>query len=169
MEVIRGIRNLRGELGLPPGKPARCVVVATPASGHPPAAGQLLERYASYIMQLAAVKPLEFAGPEQPKPKQALSYVMSGVEVYVPLAGLVDLDKERSRLEKESGTVSRELERVRGKLANESFLAKAPPEVIDKERDKEADLDQKLAAIIRRLAIVTMSENDDQPGIDHHL
>ncbi len=80
-----------------------------------------------------------------------------GIEVYIPLAGLVDLDKEIARLEKESGAVSRELERVQGKLANESFLAKAPPEVIDKERDKEADLDRKLVAIGRRLAILTIS------------
>jgi valyl-tRNA synthetase len=152
MDVIRGIRNLRGELGLPPGKPARCVVVAGDA-----ATRQLLERYASYVAHLAVAQPLEFAGPEQPKPKQALSFVVRGVEAYIPLAGLVDLDKEIARLEKESGAVSRELERVRSKLANESFLAKAPPEVIDKERDKEADLDQKLAAIGRRLASLTIS------------
>jgi valyl-tRNA synthetase len=113
---------------------------------------QFLERNISYVAQLAAVQPLEFASLEQPKPKQALSYVGRGVEVYIPLAGLVDLDKEIARLEKESGAVSRDLERVRGKLCNESFLAKAPPEVIDKERGKEADLDQKLAAVGRRLA-----------------
>jgi valyl-tRNA synthetase len=152
MDVIRGIRNLRGELGLPPGKPARCVAVAADA-----ATRQLLERHISYVAQLAAAQPLEFAGPEQPKPKQALSYAGCGVEVYIPLAGLVDLDKEIARLEKESGAVSRELERVLGKLANESFLGKAPPEVIDKERNKEADLGQKLAAIGRRLAILTIS------------
>jgi valyl-tRNA synthetase len=152
MDLIRGIRNLRGELGLPPGKPARCVAVAADA-----ATRQFLERHISYFAQLAAAQPLEFAGPEQPKPKQALSYVGRGVEVYIPLAGLVDLDKEIARLEKESGAVSRELERVLGKLANESFLCKAPPEVIDKERNKEADLGQKLAAIGRRLAILTIS------------
>jgi valyl-tRNA synthetase len=147
MDLIRGIRNLRGELGLSPGKPARCVAVAADA-----ATRQFLERNISYVAQLAAAQPLEFASLEQPKPKQALSYVGRGVEVYIPLAGLVDLDKEIARLEKESGAVSRDLERVRGKLCNESFLAKAPPEVIDKERGKEADLDQKLAAIGRRLA-----------------
>ena len=83
-----------------------------------------------------------------------MSSMVHGVEVYIPLAGLVDLDKEIARLEKETGAVSKELERVRGKLANESFLAKAPPEVIDKERDKEAELDQKLAAIERRIQMM---------------
>ncbi len=68
MDVIRGIRNLRGELGLPPGKPARCVVVAADN-----ATRQLLERYISYVAQLAGAQPLEFASPEQPKPTQALS------------------------------------------------------------------------------------------------
>ena len=95
MDVIRSIRNLRGELGLPPGKPARCVVVAGDA------ARLLLERYSSYVTLLAVAQPLEFAGPEQPKPKQALSSVVHGVEVYIPLAGLVDLDKEIARLEKD--------------------------------------------------------------------
>ena len=58
MDVIRGIRNLRGELGLPPGKPARCVVVAADN-----ATRQLLERYISYVAQLAGAQPLEFAEP----------------------------------------------------------------------------------------------------------
>jgi valyl-tRNA synthetase len=153
MDVIRSIRNLRGELGLPPGKPARCLVVAGDTASR-----LLLERYASYVTQLAVAQPLEFAGPEQPKPKQALSSVVRGVEVYIPLAGLVDLDKEIARLEKESGAVSRELERVRGKLANESFLAKAPPEVIDKERGRETELDQKLIAIKRRVVMLSSQE-----------
>jgi valyl-tRNA synthetase len=147
MDLIRSVRNLRSELNLPPGKAARCVIVTDD-----PAVRQLLEHRAPYITQLAVAEPLEFAGPEQPKPKQALSSAVRGVEVYIPLAGLVQLDKEIARLEKETGAVGQDLARVRGKLANESFLAKAPPEVIEKEREKEADLEKRLAAIGRRLA-----------------
>ena len=65
-----------------------------------------------------------------------MSAVAHGVEVYIPLAGLVDLDKEIARLQRDVVAVSKELERLHGKLANESFLAKAPPEVVDKDRKK---------------------------------
>jgi valyl-tRNA synthetase len=153
MDVIRGIRNLRSELGLSPGKPARCVVVTGNA-----AARQLLESHAPYIAQLAIARPLEFAGPEQPKPRQALSSVVHACEIYIPLAGLLDLGREIARLEKEAAALEQDLNRVRGKLANESFLAKAPPEVIEKERGREADLEQKLAAVRRRLHTLTFSD-----------
>jgi len=147
MDVIRSIRNLRSELNLPPGKAARCVVITGDA-----ATRLLLKRYTPYITQLAAAEPLDLEDPGCPKPKQASSAVVRGAEIYIPLAGLIDLDKEIARLEKDAGAASRELERVRGKLGNESFLAKAPPEVIEKERGKEDELDQKLSTIGRRLA-----------------
>ncbi len=146
MDLIRGIRNLRGEMGLPPGKPARCVVVVAEASFR-----QLLERHASYITQLTMAQPLEFAGPEQPKPKQALSLVVRSAEAYIPLAGLLDLDREIARLAKEGAALEQDLVKVRGKLSNEDFLAKAPPAVIEKERGREAEMEQKLTAIRRRL------------------
>jgi valyl-tRNA synthetase len=95
---------------------------------------------------------LEIADPGHPKPKQALSTVVQGTEVYLPLAGLVDLDKELARLEKEERTIDEVLKRVQKKLANDQFLAKAPPAVVEKERDKEAELDRTKETIHKRLA-----------------
>jgi len=70
----------------------------------------------------------------------------------MPLAGLVDLDKELARLQKEERTIDGVLKRVQKKLANEQFLAKAPPEVVEKEREKEVELERTKEAIQRRLA-----------------
>ncbi len=146
MEVIRSIRNLRGELNVHPGRSVRCVIIA--GSG----ARSLLRDYAGYVKHLAGVEPLELADGGAPKPARALTAVVKDAEIYVPLEGLVDLDKEIARLEKEADAVALALQRVKGKLSNRSFLAKAPPDVIEKERAKEEELEQKQAAIERRLA-----------------
>lgn len=146
MEVIRGIRNMRGEMNIHPGRSVRCVAIAVPEHG------ALLQSYRSYVENLANCDPLEVVGPGQSKPKQALSTVVRGTEIYLPLAGLVDLDKELARLEKEAKTIEGVLQRVQKKLSNEQFLAKAPPEVVEKEREREAELRRTKEALNRRLA-----------------
>ncbi|KUK36691.1 MAG: Valine--tRNA ligase, partial [Thermacetogenium phaeum] len=146
MEVIRGIRNMRGEMNIHPGRSVRCVAIAVPEHG------ALLQSYRSYVENLANCDPLEITGPGQSKPKQALSTVVRGTEIYLPLAGLVDLDKELARLEKEAKTIDGVLQRVQKKLSNEQFLAKAPPEVVEKEREREAELRRTKEALNRRLA-----------------
>jgi valyl-tRNA synthetase len=145
MEAIHGIRNMRGEMKIHPGKTVRCVAVAVAEES------KLLNNYRSYIELLANCE-LEVTDAGHAKPKQALSAVVRGTEIYLPLAGLVDLDKELARLGKEERTIDGVLQRVQKKLANEQFLAKAPPEVVEKEREKEAELERTKEAIHRRLA-----------------
>jgi valyl-tRNA synthetase len=149
MEAIRGIRNMRGEMKIHPGKTVRCVAVAAPEES------EVLQRHSSYIQLLADCE-LEIVGREGSKPKQALSTVARGTEIYLPLAGLVDLDKELARLEKEERSIDGVLQRVRKKLSNEDFLAKAPPEVVEKERKKEAELERAKDAVSRRLAALKL-------------
>lgn len=146
MEVTRGIRNMRGEMRIHPGRTVRCVVVAGPEDR------AFLQEYSSYVKNLANCDPLELAEPGCQKPKQALSTVVQGTEIYMPLAGLVDLDKEIARLEKEAKTIDGVLQRVQKKLSNKQFLAKAPPEVVEKERGKETELEMTKETISRRLA-----------------
>jgi len=146
MEVIRGIRNMRGEMRIHPGRAVRCVVVAGPEDS------AFLQQYSSYVQNLANCDPLEMVEPGCPKPKQALSTVVQGTEIYMPLAGLVDLDKEIARLKKEAQTIDGVLQRVQKKLSNKQFLAKAPPEVVEKERGKQLELEMTKQAIDRRLA-----------------
>ena len=127
MDVIAAVRNIKAEAGLPLTK--RIKVMAR-ASGHHLT---VLEREAPRIRALAFLEDLQVGeGVERP-PHSALA-VVKGVEVYVPLEGLVDIEKEMARLEKELARVDKELERVEKKLANESFLTKAPPEVVEKEK-----------------------------------
>jgi valyl-tRNA synthetase len=140
---------MRGEMKIHPGKTVRCVAVAAPEES------EVLQRHSSYIQLLADCE-LEIVGREGSKPKQALSTVARGTEIYLPLAGLVDLDKELARLEKEERSIDGVLQRVRKKLSNEDFLAKAPPEVVEKERKKEAELERAKDAVSRRLAALKL-------------
>ena len=81
-----------------------------------------------------------------------MAAVVSGIEVYLPLAGLIDVEKETARLNKELAAIDKELSRVEGKLGNAGFLAKAPEAVIVKEKAKAEELNGKKAAINERLA-----------------
>ncbi len=147
MEAIHGIRNMRGEMKIHPGKIVRCVAVASDQER------DILGEHKSYIELLANCQ-LELTGPGYPKPKQAISAVIKGAEIYLPLAGLVDLDTEITRLEKEKQTIEKVLSRIQKKLANEQFLAKAPPEVVEKEREKEVELEASIEALQNRLTIL---------------
>ena len=78
--------------------------------------------------------------------------MLTGVEVYVPLAGLMDLAAERRRLQKERDELHGHIERLIGKLANEGFLAKAPAAVVEQERTRLAEMQERLGLIDRNLA-----------------
>jgi valyl-tRNA synthetase len=162
MDVIRAIRNMRQELNVPPGKAVRTVFVAGGSGLEIPGSfsdmmqcANLLDNYRGYIMQLGTVDSLEISAGGASKPAHALSAVVSGTEIYIPLAGLVELDKEIARLEKEVAALNRDLQRVQGKLGNQAFLAKAPPDVVDKERAKEDKLESKMATVKQRLSLLS--------------
>ena len=79
---------------------------------------------------------------------------MGGVEVYVPLEGLIDIDKEIARLRKEQQALEKEVQRAATKLQNENFLAKAPAQVVAKEREKEQEYRDKLIKVKERVALL---------------
>ncbi len=146
METIKAIRNMRAEVNVPPGRKSEVILLA--------AAEQqaVLAANAQYIRALAAAEPVTVLPLTAAKPENAMTAVVSGVEVYLPLRGLIDVEKETARLNKERENLEKEVARVAGKLANESFVAKAPAAVIEKERAKEREYREKLAAISERLA-----------------
>lgn len=153
MDMIKAVRHIRGEMNVPPGRKAE-VLLVTPDK----AARAILERGIEYIQALAGAvikihKTLERA------PEQSAHAVTRGVEVFVPLKGLIDVDKEVARQEKELVAVEKELARVRGKLTNPGFLSKAPADVVDKEKAKEEELSGKQSAIRERLAMLTGDQN----------
>ncbi|HIX84807.1 MAG TPA: valine--tRNA ligase, partial [Candidatus Megamonas gallistercoris] len=84
--------------------------------------------------------------------QNAMTAVVSGVEVYLPLAGLIDVEKETARLDKELKTLDKEVARLDKKLSNAGFLAKAPAEIVAKEQEKLKGYEEKREAVKQRLA-----------------
>lgn len=91
-------------------------------------------------------------GTQVAKPADAMTRVLTGIEVYVPVTGLVNLEVERKRLGKERDDLDKYIRQIEGKLQNEKFVANAPANVVAQERARLAELQEKLAAIARNLA-----------------
>jgi valyl-tRNA synthetase len=152
MAVVNGIRNIRGEMGIAPSLKVEAVVRCSTAE-----ATEEINNAAPYIRNLARLKSFNCSHDGQP-PAQAASALVAGMEIYVPLAGIIDFELETARLTKELGKAEKELAQVEKKLANEKFLAKAPEAVVVKEKAKQAELAAKVSKCneglekIRRLA-----------------
>ena len=112
---------------------------------------RLLDAQSALISAMANASDLAISADAQ-KPAQAAAVLGSGIEVYVALAGLVDFDAERARLEKERAKLEKDAEKLGKKLANEGYLAKAAPEIIEKDRAKHADALDRIARIDVQLA-----------------
>ncbi len=148
MEVTKAIRHIRGEMNVPPGRKAE-VLIAAPED----ATRTILDKGIEYIQQLAGAEIKLF--PVLAKtPEQSAHAVTRGVEIFVPLRGLIDVDKEIARQEKELASVKKELDRMRGKLSNPGFLSKAPADVVEKEKARENEFTLKQTAIRDRLAML---------------
>ena len=144
-QVVTAVRNLRGEMNLSPATNIELLLQG--GSGRD---RQLLAETEHLLRRLAKVAGLRWLGDDEPLPPAAMQ-VVGKLKVVVPLAGLVDVDAERERLNRELGKLGKELARVQAKLENPGFVAKAPKEVVAKEREKHATLDGRGAALRRQL------------------
>jgi valyl-tRNA synthetase len=99
---------------------------------------EVSERQIDYIKKLARVEDLK-AGDNVTKPKASASSVVKSSEIYIPLEGLIDLDIERQRLQKEITRLEGSLAGIEKKLSNEKFVSGAPADVVEKERTKQKD------------------------------
>jgi valyl-tRNA synthetase len=141
MESIKAIRNIRAEMKVAPGQKVEIIILASEAAQR-----EVLENGKADILKLAGGASVELFGALAEKPSQAASAVLEGVEIYLPLKGLLDLDKEVARLEKEISVALQERQILEAKLNNPGFTAKAPAAVVIKEREKlEAVLVRKVA------------------------
>ncbi|MBC8016218.1 MAG: class I tRNA ligase family protein, partial [Sporomusaceae bacterium] len=146
MDAIKAIRNMRAEVNVPPGKKSEVIlqVVASELQA-------VFENNLQYVKTMAAAEPITMHAPEDEKPEKAMTADVSGVEIYMPLKGMIDVEKETARLNKELAGLDKELARIAGKLSNEGFVAKAPPDVIAKEKAKAGEYEEKQTAIRERL------------------
>ncbi|MCW3491376.1 valine--tRNA ligase [Dethiobacter alkaliphilus] len=146
MEVTRTVRYLRSEVQLPPAKKAKVIL----HTGSDAAAAALTDG-TSMLQKLASLDEVEIVSTLAEKPKQALTAVVGDTDIYLPLAGLVDLEQELARLSKELKKLDAELKRSAGKLSNQGFLAKAPEEVVAEERAKAEDYQLKRDKVAERI------------------
>ncbi|GAE30208.1 valine--tRNA ligase [Halalkalibacter hemicellulosilyticus] len=144
-EIIRSVRNTRAELNVPMSKQIELLIHASTDE----VMGQLT-RGKSYIEKFCNPETLTMAVGLS-APEKSMSQVLTGVELYLPLAGLLDLDAEIARLEKELQKLDKEVERVEKKLNNQGFLAKAPEKVIEEEKAKKEDYETKREAVRLRI------------------
>jgi len=140
MDVIRAIRNLRTEMNCSPGKQ-----VAVIFCGVDPEL-RFLQEQESYLRVLARVGSAAYQDGSD-RPKGAATAVVGALEVYLPLEDLVNLGEERTRLSKELSKVEDELTRVQKKLANGDFIVKARAEVIQKEKEKAVQFQEKIRTL----------------------
>jgi valyl-tRNA synthetase len=147
-EVVTAIRAVRARYQVPPRATVDVFAKATPAEG------RILHEEAAYVRSLAGVDTLVI-DTNAVKPPQAAVAVAAGMELYIPLAGLVDLDKERDRVAKDLEAARADLDRITRKLGNAGFLAKAAPEVIEKDRARSAELQTTVEKLTAQLAELT--------------
>ena len=146
MDFIRSVRTVRNEMNTPLSKPINIIAKVSDAAHY-----MVLKENESYIARFS--NPEEFVyGEDVEAPSDAVTSVITGAEIYLPLAGLINIKDEIARLEKEAEKLQQEVDRVEKKLSNEKFVAKAPEAVVEAERAKGADYQAQREAVLERIA-----------------
>ncbi|MCB5295365.1 MAG: class I tRNA ligase family protein, partial [Candidatus Cloacimonetes bacterium] len=145
-ESITAIRNLRKQLNLSPATPIG--IVARTADD---TQNTMFEDYARYFTRLAKVDSIT-SGNNVDKPKPAVSAVVRNLEIFIPLAGLIDPEQEKARLSKQLEKLQKELDGISRKLGNQNFIQNAKPEVVEKEKEKHLEIQTKVDLIQAQLS-----------------
>ncbi len=127
-EIIKVIRNVKVKTGAAPSKKVSLFVITNRVKA--------IKSGSAYVQKLAGVSDINFIASKDELCEKSVSQVIDGAELFIPLGELVDLAKERQRLLEELKAVESEIARANGKLSNQGFLAKAPKQLVDAERDK---------------------------------
>ena len=150
MEVIKAIRNMRAEVNAAPGKKSEAILHFSDAAQQ-----AVFTANDGYLHALAEADPVTILSLTAERPENAMTAAAGGVEIYLPLKGLIDMEKETARLSKELDGLTKEIARTEGKLANEKFVTKAPVAVVAKEREKLQDYEEKKRVVEERLRYLT--------------
>ena len=153
MDGIRNIRNVRSEMNVPPSKKAKVIIVPTSEKK------EAMEYGKDYFITLASASLVEIVEDETNIPEDAVSVVIDGVKIFIPLDELVDFSKELDRLNKEKTKLESEIKRVNGKLSNQGFLAKAPEKLIKEEEAKKEKFEEMIKSVLERIANIESKMN----------
>ncbi len=145
MDFILGLRRIRGEMNIAPGKPLPVLLQGCSASDL-----AFVESSKDYLLKLGRVESITVLAADDIAPESATSLV-GEMKILIPMAGLIDKDAEIVRLEKEIAKIQKDLPRIEGKLSNQKFIDKAPAAVIDKEKQKLATLHSSLKNLEQQL------------------
>ena len=144
-EVISAIRNIRGEANVSPSKKIEVIFKTADEN-----AKNILQNNAKILDKLANVEKYEF---NVEIPKLVGFRLVETTEIYVPLADLIDLDKEIEKLEKSIAKIQKDLDKTLKKLSNESFVKKANPEAVEKEKRIKEELENKIAKLMESMSL----------------
>ncbi|WP_110111509.1 valine--tRNA ligase [Bacillus sp. CGMCC 1.16541] len=145
VDIIRAVRNIRAEVNTPMSKQIKLQIKAKDEN-----IKVQLEKNRAYLERFCNPSEL-VVGTEIAVDDKAMTAVVTGAELILPLEGLINIDEEIARLEKEFDKLNKEVDRVQKKLSNQGFIAKAPEKVIEEERAKEADYVEKREAVKARI------------------
>ena len=145
IEAIKSLRNVRAEMNVPPSRKAKVIAYIGEE------AKAAFEAGSAYIEKLASASEVEFTNNKEEVPANAVSVVVKGGELFMPLLDLVDKEKELERLNKEVKKLNGEIERIDKKLSNQGFVAKAPQAVVDGEKAKRVKYVEMLEAVETRI------------------
>ena len=145
-EAVRGIRNVRTGMNVPPSRKAQVYVVSENENMR-----KIFEDGKVFFAPLAYASEVIVQNDKTGISDDAVSVVIANANIYIPFAELVDIDKERERLLKEKERLEGELKRVNGMLSNEKFISKAPEAKINEEKEKLAKYTQMMEQVEERL------------------
>jgi valyl-tRNA synthetase len=139
--MVSALRRVRSELGVSPGKQVRLLLQDGSDNDR-----KLADRYASQLSFLLKLEAIEWLSADGQAPASAVA-IVGELKLLVPLEGLVDLDAERTRLDKEIKRVEIEIAKCNGKLASDTFVQNAPAAVVEQERKRLVDWNTQLSGL----------------------
>jgi valyl-tRNA synthetase len=151
-EFVLGLRQIRGEMDISPGKQLNVLMQDAAEKDR-----ELFVRHEIYLSKLARLESSRFLEIGETPPASATA-LLGGMKILVPMAGLIDVEAERARLSKAMEKVTGELKKLQGKLSNQAFVAKAPPAVVDKERQRAKELEREISQLNDQLELLTTIE-----------
>ncbi|MEX1083858.1 MAG: class I tRNA ligase family protein, partial [Xanthobacteraceae bacterium] len=143
IDLVTAIRSVRAEMNVPPATQIPLVLAGASAETKTRAG-----RWAEFVKRLARLSDISFAGTA---PAGSVQLVVRGDVAALPLKGVIDLDAERARLQKEIAKADADIQRVDAKLSNEKFVANAPEAIIEGEREKRQEAEGRRAKILEAL------------------